>query len=269
MRMHKPLRFLLAAAAAIALAGCIDTQTTITVKADGSGTIEKTIILSKHLPELMQSMGNKDDPAKIAAGMLNEQGLKAGAARMGTGVSFVSATKVSSPKGDGYKAVYSFKDINAVKISQNPTTDLTMPGVPTTNAVDKESFAFTFKKGSPASLSIAFPKTDASATSAAASGAPQNADEKMMAKIKELYADMRVVLAIAVDGSITATNASYVSGSTVTIVDMDFGKVIANDAVYTKLKGMQGQSMAEVRKVVKAVPGIKVEDKDPVTISFK
>ena len=56
-----------AAALVLLLAGCVDTATKVVVKTDGSGTIEKTIILSKHLPELMQSMGSKGDAASIEA----------------------------------------------------------------------------------------------------------------------------------------------------------------------------------------------------------
>ncbi len=94
-------------------------------------------------------------------------------------------------------------------------------------------------------------------------------DEKMMQSIKQLYADMRIVLVVEVDGTIAKTNAAYVSGADVTLLDMDFAKIIADDATYKKLSSLQNQSMTEVRKTVKAVPGILIEDNDPVTISFR
>jgi hypothetical protein len=255
--------------AVLALAGCIDTTTKIVVKTDGSGTIEKTIFLSKHLAELMISMGNKSDPATIEQGMLNEKTLKAGAARMGSGVTFVSAQKVTGPKGNGWTALYSFKDITAVKLSQNPAVDLTIPGAATTNAAptDKESFTFTFTKGVPATLGVAFPKPDPNAKPAGKP--PATTDEKMVQSIKALYADMRIVLVVEVGGTVTKTNASYASGADITLLDMDFAKIISDDATYKKLSSMQNQSMTEVRKTVKAVPGILIEDHDPVTISFQ
>jgi len=257
--------------AVLALTGCIDTTTKVVVKADGSGTIEKTIFLSRHLAELMISMGNKSDPATIEQGMLNEKTLKAGAARLGSGVTFVSAEKVTGPKGNGWKALYSFKDIGAVKLSQNPAADLTIPGASTTNTAptDKESFTFTFTKGAPATLSIAFPKPDPNAKPAGGPPAGAATDEKMVQSIKQLYADMRIVLVVTVDGTIAKTNATYTSGSDVTLLDMDFAKIIGDEATYKKLSSMQNQSMTEVRKTVKAVPGILIEDHDPVTISFR
>lgn len=255
----------------LALAGCIDTTTKIVVKPDGSGTIEKTIILSKHLAELMISMGNKSDPATIEQGMLNEKSLKDNTSRMGSGVSFVSAQKVTAAKGNGWKALYSFKDITKVKLSQNPAADLTIPGAASTNAspTDSESFTFTFTRGSPAALGITFPKPEANAKSAGGPPAGAAPDEKTKESMKQLYSDMRIVLTIEVSGTIAQTNASYVSGSDVTLLDMDFAKIIADDATYKKLSTMQNRSMTEVRATVKAVPGILIEEHDPVTIKFQ
>jgi len=270
MKMRRILAAVLGAF--LLLSGCIDTNTKVTLKSDGSGTIEKTIILSRHLAELMISIGTKGDAASIEKGMLNEDTLKAGAARMGTGVSFVSARKVSADKGNGWKALYSFKDISKVKISQNPAVDLTIPGAATNAAAaatDKESLSFTFARGTSATFTVAFPKPDQAARPA--SGAPTaGADnEKLLAQMRQLYSDMRIVLTIDVDGTILQTNAAYVSGSTVTLLDMDFSKILADDATYRKLTAAQGKSMTEVREMVKAVPGVKIETQDPVSIKFK
>jgi hypothetical protein len=266
-------RLLAALAVLLALTGCIDTTTTISVKPDGSGTIEKTIVLSRHLAELMISMGTKGDAASIEQGMLNESTLKAAAARMGSGVTFVSARKTSSDKGNGWEAVYSFKDITAVRLNQNPASDLTMPGAAAAaNAIAnsvKDSFSFGFTKGSPAMLTIAFPKPDQTAKPAGGPPAGAASNEKMVQTMRQLYADMRIVLAVQVDGTITKTNAHWVSGATVTILDMDFAKIMSDDATFKKLTSSQGQSMEEVRATVKSLPGIRIESQDPVSISFR
>jgi hypothetical protein len=270
--MKRRLPLAAALAALVLLLGCIDTTTTITVKADGSGTIEKTIIISRHLAELMISMGSKGDPAAIEQGMLNENTLKAGAARMGSGVSFVSAQKFKADKGNGCKALYSFKDIGKVKVSQNPTMDLTIPGTTasaTAAAADKESFTFTFSKGSPATLTVAFPKTDQAAGSTGGPPAGAADNEKLMQSMRQLYSDMRIVLAIEVGGTITQTNAAWVSGSTVTLLDMDFAKILADDAAFKKLTGLRDKSMAEVQAMARAMPGAKIETQDPVSIRFR
>ncbi|HUJ76647.1 MAG TPA: hypothetical protein VL359_17420, partial [bacterium] len=120
-----------------------------------------------------------------------------------------------------------------------------------------------------AALGVVLPTPDPNAKPAGGPPANASADASMKEKIKQLYADMRIVLTIEVGGTIASTNATYVNGADVTLLDMDFAKIIADDATYKKLTTMQGQSMAEVQKVVKAVPGILIEEKSPVTISFQ
>jgi hypothetical protein len=218
----------------------------------------------------MASMGNKDDPAKIESGMLNEKGLKDEAARMGSGVAFVSAQKTSTEKGNGYKVLYSFKDIGKVKLSQNPASGLTMPssGGSTASTAATETITFTFTPGSPATLMIIEPKPAQAAKPATPAASGADAD-KMMAQVKPLYADMHIVLTIEVQGTITSTNAAYANGSTVTLVDMDFAKILADEATFKKLSASQNQPMSEVQKMVKAVPGVKIDSQDSVKISFK
>jgi hypothetical protein len=257
----------------LVLAGCIDESTKITVKTDGSGTIEKTIVLSKHLVELMQSMGGaKGDTATIEQSMLNENGLKAMASQMGTGVSFVSDQKVTTTKGNGYKALYSFTDISKVKISQNPMADITLPSGPSSGAAASataQMVTFTFVKGSPAALTIVAPKPEKPSAKPAAPPASGADADKMMATVKPLYADMHIGLIVEVQGKITDTNALYANGSTVTLVEMDFAKIVADEATFKKLMAAQGQSTAELANTVKAVPGIKLDTQESVTVRFK
>ncbi len=268
--MKSRLAFIAAACALLVLTGCIDTNTKITVKPDGSGTIERTIVLSKHFAEFMASMGNKDSPEKIESGMLNEKGLKDEASRMGSGVTFVSAQKITTDKGNGYKVVYAFKDIGKLKLSQSPSAGLSAPsgGSSTTDTAPAENITFTFAPGSPATLTIASPKPTP-ASRPAASAASSADQDKMMAQLRPLYADMHIVLTIVVQGQITNTNAAYVDGSTVTLVDMDFAKILADDATFKKLSSSQTQSMTDIQKMVKAIPGVKIDNQDKVTISFK
>ncbi len=268
--MKSRLAWLAAVCTLLVLTGCIDTNTKISVKPDGSGTIERTIVLSKHFAEFMASMGNKDSPAKIESGMLNEKGLKDEAGRMGPGVSFVSAQKMSTEKGNGYNVLYTFKDIGKLKLSQNPAAGLTMPssGGSSSASDPTETLTFTFVPGSPATLTVIAPKPAQTKKPAAPPASGADAD-KMMAQMRQLYSDMHVVLTIEVQGTITSTNAAYANGSTVTLVDMDFAKILADDATFKKLSSSQSSSLTEVQALVKAVPGVKIDTQDSVKISFK
>jgi hypothetical protein len=270
--MKARFTYIAAACALLVLSGCIDTNTKVTVKPDGSGTIERTIVLSKHFAELMASMGNKDDPAKIENNTLNEKGLKDEAARMGSGVAFVSAQKVSTDKGNGYKVLYTFKDIGKVKLNNQPGAGLTMSSSSgsTPSSAPTDTITFKFAPGPTATLTIIEPKPAQAAKPAAAAPPASGPDaDKMMAQLKPLYSDMHIVLTVVVQGTITATNAAYANGSTVTLVDMDFAKILADDATFKKLSSSQNQSITEVQKMVKAVPGVIIDTQDSVKISFK
>jgi len=265
----------IALCAALALSGCIDSATKVTVKTDGSGTIEKTIVLSKTLVEFVEGMGMGKDAATIEAGMLSEKSLKAEAAQLGADVAFVSAQKITTPKGNGYKATYSFKDIGKVKLDQSPAADVTMPSAGATasaQAATPEFLTFRFTKGNPATLVVVTPKIQPS-TQTAQKGAQAQASpeetEQMMQAMRPLYSDLRLAVTVEVQGAITDTNAAYVNGSTVTLIDMDFGKILADDAVFKKLAAAQTQSVAQIQALVKAMPGVKLDMQESVTIRFR
>jgi hypothetical protein len=259
-----------AALCALLLFGCIDTSTKITVKTDGSGTIEKTIVLSKHLAEFLKSMGMTGDQATIEQGMLNEKALKAAAAQMGQDVAFVAAMKLSTPKGNGYKALYSFKDIAKVKLNISPSADLTMPQAGSgAQSAAPELLTFKFSRGTPATLAIAMPKPQTQTSSSAQPPVSSADAEKMMESMRPLYSDMRIVLTVEVSGKITGTNAAYASGSAVTLIDMDFAKILSDDATFKKLSQTKSNSITDVGAMVKTLPGVKLDTQEVVTISFK
>jgi hypothetical protein len=263
--------------AALALSGCIDTATKLSVKTDGSGTIEKTIVISKTLVDFVENMGAKGDATSIESGMVSESSLKAEAAQMGSDVTFVSAQKITTSKGNGYKALYSFKDVTKVKLNQNPAGDVTLPSSPggagggAGQAATAELVTFKFTKGTPAVLTIVSPKIQPS-TSTAKAAQPQTSSadaEQMMQALKPLYADLRIALYVEVQGKISETNATFVEGSTVTLMDMDFGKILADDAVFKKLAASQTQSVKEVQELVKTIPGVKLDMQENITVTFR
>ena len=259
-----------AVACALALlCGCVDTTTNITIKPDGSGTIDKTIVLSKHLAEFVLKSGMSGDAASVERSMLNENQLKGAAGQMGPGVSCVSVEKITAEKGNGYHAVYAFKDISKVKINTNPASDLNMPAGGAA-AAPVQYLTFKFAAGTPATLTVVAPKPPADAKPPAPAKQMSQADaDKMFATMKPLYSDLRILFTITVAGKIASTNAAYADGSTITLTDMDFGKILADDATVKKLRAGQNQSLDQVKDIVKGVPGVKLETQDTVTVRFE
>ena len=141
VRRMKMLRLLVAALLfTIGLSGCLQIEKVVKLKPDGSGTIEETVVMSKASIAQMEQMasgfgalGDKKADKKTtkpAAGfeVMDEKKLKAAAAGMGEGVTFVSAKKIDNETGSGFTAVYAFADISKVKLDQNPGDSLPTSG---------------------------------------------------------------------------------------------------------------------------------------------
>lgn len=74
----------------IFLAGCIDTETIITVKKDGSGTVKETVLLSNAVTEMIQGItssfgGDSSAGSSDGFNLLDEEKLKKSAKSMGDG----------------------------------------------------------------------------------------------------------------------------------------------------------------------------------------
>jgi hypothetical protein len=91
----------------------------------------------------------------------------------------------------------------------------------------------------------------------------------MMQALKPLYADLRIAVSVEVVGKITDTNAAYVDGSVVTLMDMDFGKILSDETAFKKLASSQTQSVREVQELVKAMPGVRLDTQESIKISFR
>ena len=88
-------------------AGCFQGQRVIKVNADGSGTIEDTLILGEQMKGLAAMADKKDEDPKAR--------MKAAAAAMGPGVTVVSDEKT---KDGNLKATVDFRSVYASLVEQ-------------------------------------------------------------------------------------------------------------------------------------------------------
>ena len=96
-----------------------------------------------------------------------------------------------------------------------------------------------------------------------------DSNPEMMDMMRQLYQDMHLRIAVEVDGRITETNASYVDGSTVTLMDVDFGKILQDEEKFKELLQANPRTIEEMKELVKDNPGIKVEIEDSIRIDFR
>jgi len=285
------------------LSGCIQDNIVIHIKPDGSGTIEETSLLSNSMIDIMESItggmagsvnqkvdqDNKDaakgDPKKeekkihdeIMAKLVKDAADRA--ETFGAKVKFISAKPVKTDTGSGYTAIYAFQDINLVKVNQNPSEKVDLQGAEKNDSSSKqESLLFKFTKGSPSRLVVTFPaKKDVAGDKSSAPDSTKDiegksnreSDAQSMEMTKKLFQDMKLRISLQFEGTIVNTNATFRDGSTVTLMEMDFGKIINNAKLFNQLAAAKPQSIEETKALVKSIEGLKIETNNPVTVEFK
>lgn len=264
------LRALLLVATSATLAGCLNSATLIKVKPDGSGTIEQTLLVNTGAMKAM--MPGMNQPGVPGTG-INEADLKRAAERMGKGVRLVSAEPAKSGTFEGTKAIFAFDDINQVQVSQDPSLSGSSDGVFNSAAPPPESpVRFSLQKnGATSVLTVQFQdKPMPERSTDAPRGGPDLTDPTVLNMVKTMFDGFKVNIDLEVLGSIVKTNAEYVNGSRITLLEMDLAQLFQDQE---KLKALQGKigpgaSLSEVKPYLRDVKGIKV-DGPTVTVEFK
>jgi len=279
----KSLRtFALAIFAACTFSACLQEEKVINLNTDGSGTIEETMVMNKEIIAQMKQMAEgfgalaqgkgKAGAAAAPFQVMDEAKLRDAAAGMGEGVTFVSAKPVSTATGEGFSAVYAFTDINKLKVDQNPGENLggaNNPAVKLGGKAKKEPVSFEFTKGAPATLTVKLPQPKERDLSKERAQVPEQGQDMAMMMMQQMFKDMKVALAIEVAGRIVQTNAEYKDASRVTLLELDFNKVLANPEKFKALSQAQPKTIAEAKTLMKGVDGIKAETQPSVTIKFQ
>jgi len=267
-------RAILLAFPVLFLSGCFQIEDVLHLKPDGSGTVEQTVTMStamiNQLKQMQAGNGQPDAAAKPFE-LLDESKLKDQAKKMGDGVTFVSAKKISTPTSEGFTAIFAFTDVSKLKLSPEPPN--MGPGV-TTKTDDSKAMTFQFKKGKIAELRISnpsAPKADDPQKPKEAE-APAKEDpsaEAMTAMMMQALKDMRIAVRVQAEGTITDTNGKYRDGSKVTLMDVDFNKILADPAKAKQLMKASDENSPENVKLLQSVPGVQFEAANPVIIHFQ
>ncbi len=80
---------------------------------------------------------------------------------------------------------------------------------------------------------------------------------------------MRIGLKVIFPDGIRRTNASYRNGNTVTLMEIDFGKIIENEEVFAEIMNENIESVESLKRYVERVEGLKAETVRPVEVVLK
>ncbi len=272
------IRVLVTILLAASLAGCISSTTTITVKGDGSGTIDTITTMSAavvaQMKEMMAGLGGKE--GKQSDPFSTEE-MKAAAAKMGEGVTFVKSEPIKRADAEGVHAVYAFKDVSKLYLNQTPdslnSAAAGMGQAPAEPAAAANAIRFRFAKQPNGNVVLTMvmpkpkPKPDEPAAPPVAPlpmGGPEQAQALEM--VKMLFKDMRIEIGVNVDGRLVTTNSPYVTGNHVTLLEMDFGQLMSDPTRLAQLQNLK--SLEDAKVALKDVKGIKLTTDPEVRIEF-
>ncbi len=263
-------RCLLALLLLLPFTGCFETDTLIRLRADGSGTIEQTIRMSKQtlaqMRALASEMGDED-----GFDLMDVEKLETLAAEFGEGVRFVTAEPLPAEHGEGYRAVYAFSDVTALRITSGS------PDVDDDAASAEEPITFAFEPGHPATLTIRQPDVPLPDSAEAAAQdtaiAAVTADPAAMAALTEqaaaIFEGMRMRVTVEPQGAIQETAATFRDGNRVVLFDVDMGALLQHPEKLAALQVTGARTPAEMQALLADVPGLRIEPQRTVTVVFE
>jgi hypothetical protein len=225
------------------------------------------------LKGMLGGLSGPDGPP--GPGSMSDDELKKGAARLGEGVTFVSSTPIKEADGfEGAKAIYAFTDITKVRVDQNPNLMGSSTGGVTTTSKTENPVTFAMNRdGGLSTLTVTFNDNPAGLgdkPKPEMSGGPSMDNPQMTEMMKVMFKGFKVNIDLQVAGTIVKTNADHVAGSKVTLLEMDLGELLADEAKLKEVQKVLGPnaSVAELKPYLKDIKGLKVND-PVVTIAFK
>ncbi|MCA9726542.1 MAG: hypothetical protein R3E12_15730 [Candidatus Eisenbacteria bacterium] len=243
--------------------GCFQSDAVLHLNADGSGTIEMSVLVNEDMAAMM-SAGSGDDKAEPGRIMSDAELIEKGS-KLGDGVRFVSSELIEKPGFKGINAKYEFDDINKVHLEMSPSEEATA-----SSQDEPITFAFTPAKGGLAHLSIHIPQDDVNIDATGSDAEADTPTAEEVEQMRSIFKGMRFSARVETGGEIVTTNSPYQDGKTVTLLELDLDQLLGDVDKFTSVLAMgQPKNMAEVMERLKDIPGIKVNPTDTVTIDFK
>jgi|GEM_PF-7097903 len=210
------------------ITSCFESTVAVKIKADGSGTITQNNYIN-----------STEFGAQVGEGMPtpSEEELKEAAKGYGEGVTFDSITEGKNDKGwKGFSVVYTFKDINKIKVSPDAGVNDLSGQNGAENDTDHLSFEFEGKD-----LKIHGPALQGS----------------------------YVGLTIEIDNGISKTNAKHVEDKTITVLSMELGKVMSDPESIKKMESVNKGTREEAQKISASIDGLKTDIQETISVKFQ
>ena len=253
----------------ILFSGCLKVNSNVIINKDGSGILEEQVLMSDMVISMMNEFMSSFQDSTSAPEefkLFKEDELKAKSSEYGEGVKYVSGEEIKIDGWRGYKAIYSFEDLNKIKMETDPNTKVKNPQ---DDEQATEYFSFKFIPGDIAELIIDRPDLSSEKKDEEISVETGTENQELDDNLIKMMDGMTMTISLEFNGEIVETNASYVDDSKVTMLDIDFSEILKNKESLELFKKNPPDNLDEMKAIVENIPGMKVEFKKPVIVKFK
>lgn len=253
----------------ILFSGCIKVNSNVIINKDGSGILEEQVLMSDMVITMMNEFMSSFQDSTSAPEefkLFKEDELKTKASEYGEGVKYVSGEEIKIDGWQGYKAIYSFEDLNKIKMETDPNTKVENPQ---NDGQVTEYFSFKFVPGDIAELIIDRPDLSSKNQDEEISVETDSENQELDDNLIKMMDGMTMTISLEFNGEIVETNASFVDGSKVTMLDIDFSEILKNKESLELFKKNPPDNLDEMKAIVENIPGMKVEFQKPVIVKFK
>jgi hypothetical protein len=249
--------------------GCLKVNSNVIINKDGSGILEEQVLMSDMVISMMNEfMSSFQDSTSVPEEfkLFKEDELKTKASEYGEGVKYVSGEEIKMDGWQGYKAIYSFEDLNKIKMETDPNTKVENPQ---DDGRETEHFSFKFIPGDIAELIIDRSDLSSKMEDEEISVETDTENQELDDNLIKMMDGMTMTISLELNGEIMETNASFVDGSEVTMLDINFSELLKNKEGLELFKNNPPDNLDELKAIVENIPGMKVEFQKPVIVKFK
>lgn len=235
----------------------------LSLNKDGSGTVTEETTMGAAVLEQMAAFGGGEGGFADQFG--DKEAAEKRAAEMGEGVTVVSAEAIDENGRKGDRVVFAFEDINKLQYRFGGGMDDMGEGMGGEQPEEKEEpIPFHYEDGV---LTMVNPQDK----DAAAGEKPEaeEIDDQSLEMARQMMGDMKMSLKLTFPGGIAETNASHHEGDTVTLMEMEMGKLLEDPAKFRQLAQAQPESPREMQQALEGIEGVKVESQDELKVTLK
>lgn len=246
------------------LTGCLQNETTITLNKDGSGTIVEETMLGVQMMAMMNQFAQPGAPDPIEE-MFGEAKATARAGKMGEGVKYVRTEMIDKNGLKGARIQYAFEDINSLVLNPMAALSSLSYQAPAPAPVKEVgTIRFTHASGS---LKIILPPSDFENLDLP--GKDMEQTPEMEAMMMRMLADMRMTTRLVIAPGIGETNATHQDGDTITLFDVEIGKLMARRDELKQITELSKTDMPAARERFAKIDGVTIEMKEDVFVKLK